>query len=396
MIIIDIEKPSNNPDFDKMVENLLMYYLKNFWKTFCSICMFVWFSCTIVYFFSLKEGDIYYNFNILALPLMFVLFSLLDVVVNKYKFILKYVFIVYMIGIGIVVWHENTIAKEYKIFEIWYMINTAYFMISLVQALEHKKVIFAFFFVQIYYLILMHYTYGVLNPQFYMGYTAYFIWFPIITIGASKLIRDLLMLVQENKELAETIQQILKKFPEAVIVQSSDEHAKQSQLQFSNYIARKYFTCMCAESNQPHLSHNLMVSTEKIEHFDDLGEAMNSSFSEFPWETLTEFIKCHERALEISNNSQLTHIKTSHKLSEKEESVKYYQVKSLKVKWNDIEDSYLHMFIDTTTIKEYEKEKTANKCLHAMFSSVSHEYRTPINAITNVLDLINMNVTKLK
>lgn len=54
------------------------------------------------------------------------------------------------------------------------------------------------------------------------------------------------------------------------------------------------------------------------------------------------------------------------------------------------------MFVDTTTIKEYEKEKATNKCLHTMFSSVSHEFRTPINAISNTIELISINFNKIK
>lgn len=52
--------------------------------------------------------------------------------------------------------------------------------------------------------------------------------------------------------------------------------------------------------------------------------------------------------------------------------------------------------MDTTTIKNLENEKATNKCLHSMFSSVSHEFRTPINALSNSIELIKLNFEKLK
>jgi len=53
--------------------------------------------------------------------------------------------------------------------------------------------------------------------------------------------------------------------------------------------------------------------------------------------------------------------------------------------------SYMHVFINTTHIKKYENEKAVNELLHLMFSSVSHEFRTPLNAFTNALSMIELN-----
>lgn len=147
-----------------------------------------------------------------------------------------------MLAMGITLTHENTFAKEFRIYEIWLMINTAYFIISIVQSLEHRKVIFAFMTVQIYYVVVIHYTYGMLNPQFYMGFAIYVSVFPIITVGVAKLIRDLLRLLQENKDLVDTIQIILKKFPEAVLITSQNEQSNESSLVFANNKAKPKFT----------------------------------------------------------------------------------------------------------------------------------------------------------
>ena len=55
----------------------------------------------------------------------------------------------------------------------------------------------------------------------------------------------------------------------------------------------------------------------------------------------------------------------------------------------------MHVFLNTTQVKKYEKEKALNKCLQLMFSSVSHEFRTPLNAFSNALNLLEINDSTL-
>lgn len=55
----------------------------------------------------------------------------------------------------------------------------------------------------------------------------------------------------------------------------------------------------------------------------------------------------------------------------------------------------MHMFINTNDIKKLEKQKAINKCQHIMLSSVSHEFRTPINAFSNSLELLKLSFEKL-
>ena len=74
---------------------------------------------------------------------------------------------------------------------------------------------------------------------------------------------------------------------------------------------------------------------------------------------------------------------------------KFYNVKSLKVDWDNNKDSYIYAFIDTTDVKNFEFQKARNECLQIMFSSVTHEFRTPINAFSNSVSLIEMNYRNL-
>ena len=48
----------------------------------------------------------------------------------------------------------------------------------------------------------------------------------------------------------------------------------------------------------------------------------------------------------------------------------------------------MHVLIDTTNITQLEEAKNNIKCQQIMFASASHEFRTPLNAILNIFDLI--------
>ena len=73
----------------------------------------------------------------------------------------------------------------------------------------------------------------------------------------------------------------------------------------------------------------------------------------------------------------------------------FYMISSVKVKWISNQIAYMHIFTDISSVKKYEKERATNKCLHIMFSSVSHEFRTPLNAISNSVSLLGLNIIEI-
>ena len=65
-----------------------------------------------------------------------------------------------------------------------------------------------------------------------------------------------------------------------------------------------------------------------------------------------------------------------------------FNVKSIKVSWDNIDESFMHVFINTTQVKKLELERANRRYQHMMFASLSHELRTPLNAFANSLYLI--------
>lgn len=54
---------------------------------------------------------------------------------------------------------------------------------------------------------------------------------------------------------------------------------------------------------------------------------------------------------------------------------------------------FMHMFIDTTQISQLEEAKAQNKYQRQMLANVSHEFRTPLNAMVMSLALLKDSMT---
>jgi len=67
-----------------------------------------------------------------------------------------------------------------------------------------------------------------------------------------------------------------------------------------------------------------------------------------------------------------------------------YSMKTIKVNWEGNPSSYMHVFVDLTDMFRLEEAKNSMRCQKLMFTSASHEFRTPLNAILNSYSLINM------
>ena len=97
---------------------------------------------------------------------------------------------------------------------------------------------------------------------------------------------------------------------------------------------------------------------------------------------------------EVSNFIVMQRKKNS-LITDDEQQKVYYNLKTMSVKWENNANSFIHVFDNITSIKQVEMEKARNQCLQLMFSSISHEFRTPINAFSNSMQLIESNYLNL-
>ena len=217
----------------------------------------------------------------------------------------------------------------------------------------------------------------------------------------TKQILDFMKLLYKNKELISTIKHILKVFPEGVIIRvvrprvGSPNHGvplfdsedSSTDLRFVNDTARDDFY----DSKDPVAEHKVVWLNEFVvkgeEYSDERDQEEKTTY------TLDEIMQDHEakyRCIEGTVESQIEWLNNTLESASTLDS-KYFIIKTIKVSWEEFDTAYMHVFVNSTSVKKLEKEKAMNKCLHIMFSSVSHEFRTPINAFSNALTLLAIN-----
>ena len=142
---------------------------------------------------------------------------------------------------------------------------------------------------------------------------------------------------------------------------------------------------------------NIMNNKENTNSFESDSEITLEEFlnSQEYWASQQQL----EGAQSIENNIIVKNPdELSNQLNESENdfSYKIFNVKTIKVWWENNPTSYMHVFINTTEVRKLEEMKAKNKCQKLMFASASHEFRTPLNAFMNSLTLIDITIGNLK
>jgi len=117
-------------------------------------------------------------------------------------------------------------------------------------------------------------------------------------------------------------------------------------------------------------------------------------------ETLYEFLESERKGCQAQESPSLEtkisvyfHDIQSH--GEVEVINKDFIVKTSRIQIDDIQNKkhiFLQMFIDTTQIKMLEEAKAQSNYQRTMLANVSHEFRTPLNAMNMSLELLKSSI----
>jgi len=252
-------------------------------------------------------------------------------------------------------------------------------------------------------MVVMMCSYQTIYFQFYFALTLTSILGPIASLVVSKNIIDFLKLLQKYEKLLAMVKNILQVFPEGVIIRSKTDQNNHETIRFINNTAKSDF----GEYTDLDDSENSKYSTPAARPFEEheftLITDKNSQDSppDDPSDTLNlkqVMEACEYKLVEQRSNGVECQLRMLHQNDDETSALDshYFTMKTIKVTWEDQENAFMHVFVSTTDIKKLEKEKATNKCLHIMFSSVSHEFRTPLNSFENALALLETNCVKFQ
>ena len=212
----------------------------------------------------------------------------------------------------------------------------------------------------------------------------------------SQKLKEMLILLKSNRDLVHTIQTILKIFPEGVIIRSIDPISQKIITQYANDNSLKF---IMKENEKLNISEHIEVKVQ------------NERNNHYEYFHLDDFINLQESKSERSDSwiNQMIEIKDNLESSEENKDLDpnnhndnnqnnfnlFYSIKTIKVNWKN-RDSFMHVFVNTTQIKRLEEERANREWQQLMFASLSHDMRTPLNAFSNSLKLIDLTFDEVK
>jgi len=136
---------------------------------------------------------------------------------------------------------------------------------------------------------------------------------------------------------------------------------------------------------------------------EDINQGINENREELKEENeinLFEFlIQQREKASKSKNRTQEDKISLLfHKLdADSQLQRKYFVIKTcqLNIKNEENNSKFMHIFVETTQIIQLEKAKAQNNYQRQMLANVSHEFRTPLNAMNMSLIFLKDSVKGL-
>ena len=211
--------------------------------------------------------------------------------------------------------------------------------------------------------------------------------FTLTILLNAKQIKEILLLIKENRDLVHTIETILKAFPEGVIIRSLDQTCQKVISKFSNNVYEEHIW----KENQ-----DILICRK-----DEDAEDQNVTLEDFLWMQEDEIIHNHDGVNKIAEQiieikKRVRHLENDNSTFEEDVGVSSFNVKTIKVTWEKNCQSFMHVFVETTSIRKLEKVKAVNKWQQIMFASVSHEFRTPLNAFMNSLQIVELTVEDIK
>ncbi|CAI2386419.1 unnamed protein product [Moneuplotes crassus] len=323
--------------------------------------------------------------------------------VNHFKsrvpFLLDSMFPIMMFINGVLITFENCLLPEYRFYEMWIIWYFKIFCLSVVYSLKCHYIIISYVSVQVICLVSIHYCFDGIDP-FITGMIIFgIICYCMISLTISSVFHNQLRLVNKNKSLVGTIQNILEVMPYGVLINSGPSERKpvikyandeiEKQLFQKDSIDNKPVNILTLKCRAPDIRHNTSCKEELKYQSDSESDTQVIKVSEI-LSKIQGKIDAHSRMVKTEIEVQ------SCDNLELELTEDYsYVIKSIPVIW-DKKESYLHLMCDITSLKQLESAKATNKCMHIMFSSVSHEFRTPLNSFRNILELFKASFENMK
>ena len=318
-------------------------------------------------------------------------------IINKWR---ENVFVLLIASFGFLWINRNIGQAHYTINEFWFIVLSLNSFAAIFMGLDWKKMVAVRWVLSIYFLVRMTQIYDETSFILYLTVIISTWIYTIECLMIAKQLKEVFDLLQENKKLTHTIKTILQTFPEGVIIRTPDQVSNSVIIKFTNDFIKHNFSN--TNSEQP---SDISSTQVNIVHEKDNSSSLESEDSlmldEFLWSQETMFINSQledqqsvENIIEVRRQTDNVNVQPND--NEQDSQCQVFNVKTIQVLWANNPSSFMHVFINTTQVRKVEEMKAKNKWQKLMFASATHEFRTPLNAFVNSLQIIDMTIESLK
>jgi K+-sensing histidine kinase KdpD len=269
--------------------------------------------------------------------------------------------------------------KEYPLSEVALPCLTSWFMNIYIAPSQMKSNWAAFVVGWMYYLCRLHYERNMLTPTFALSGMLWVIYFIISSVVCYFNLKTLYRQIYLNKKQASETQRVLEVFPHGVIIHSGDNEAK-FNVNFTNHEFKEQIRCI--QDRVEELLQVRVLDGQKDSE-TNLVKFLVSKQEELIGDNVTELKK-----LTVKWKQNIHHRRRlfESEVSDEENEKKVFTVKSMRVNWHG-KQSFMHVFFINSDILKLEEANNNIQLQKIMFASVSHEFRTPLNAIIHSFNL---------
>jgi hypothetical protein len=387
--MIEISKENDSmmasPEYREIINKQMKFQLEVGWQVLRQITLgIIFFTVPFYFFFSnfdVLETSIYARRRVFIIVVLQLLNKL-----NSTKYRVEFIFnnflLFFWFIFGIMLTFESIVPETPEQFDFWLLYLLILFLLTFIYCFTWRKLIVAYWAQRIFYLIMAYQKYGnQLKFINFMYQAVVLMLYPILCILILKMILIFLVSVHHNKKLASSIKNILQVFPECVIIRGKDHNSGASyEPVFINNQAVKELW------DEEDVEVNILKDNDENVEKIDLERLLTSQENK-----IRESVHIIEAA--DIGKIMVTRYSEDNKGSDEP---KFYTLKTLKVTWSSSSHAFMHVFISTASIHKLESAKATNKCMHIMYSSISHELRTPINAFVNAIEMIKFSSDAIK
>ncbi|CAI2386253.1 unnamed protein product [Moneuplotes crassus] len=422
-----------DPAIEEMYQDHRCKTIKTNWKFVLFIMKIL--ICIISLLFQIQQEHMAWPEKLSPI-LGGVLLLILEYFIDKYKFIVRYGATFYILLIGLVMTQANLQFTQFRLYEGFLFHISASFLLStcLVSDWRISSVAILIIYVNLYALLRTYYDtipatvlYALCLTVAIFGFNAFLI---------SRNFKQEFLATHKAKQASCQLKKILEGLPEGVTIMNE----KGDDLKFINKKIKQTFDIssfidiqrdngdlvkvkqeidetlkkiykrsaaddLIQEDSQMFtgsILNNFMVKIQKQRVEEGKGGDPDVQVGDCEHISLCDFLQqerelCHnepdnERSTKVSISYERRHLH-----QDADHLKKDFVIKTSKIDVvNDLDRgaTFLQMFIDTTQISHLEEAKAQSNYQRQMLSNVSHEFRTPLNAMSLSLHLMKAYINE--